>query len=499
MNEPAPVTERLAHHWWALCLFVSSFLVRVHWNLEAHPIGQFLYSDMRGYNGRADKLINKFGARGEYNAFFPPGTAYLLAPVKLVFGQENFAAIGVFYALLGAFVVVISYWIARRLGPRPWVAPTVGLVLVVYYPLISLGGYILSEIPAALCMTTATLLLLRLAEDGHARDAWGAGVAAGIGIAIRPQILVTAGLFLLYWLIVGRKAFPRITWTRIGQIAVPVLVFLGACSGRFYYQTGQVGLVSGNGSINQVFGRCHNKGLYSMPDGEGHGRVRFAPPPLIQLEKYSYEHPDSWFQLDPAFGDHARPYPAIDGFTVDQIGCRTRSCYLPGSELQYRGYIGDREVHRAIVRDCLRRTGVKRQLYYSLTHVVQLWRFNLVWPDQANPKPRPVDQRQGWSTKADAWKRVHNVLFAIPGLLGLAFLLFPHRHGARALVALNLLALVVTAAAYIGGMRLRIPYDPFIILLAFQVVALTVTWVRGQLGRANNSADDQKINTATSS
>ena len=63
-------------------------------------------------------------------------------------------------------------------------APVVGLILVFYYPLLSLGGYILSEIPASLCMTTATLLLLRLADEGRARDAWGAGLAAGIGIAM---------------------------------------------------------------------------------------------------------------------------------------------------------------------------------------------------------------------------------------------------------------------------------------------------------------------------
>ena len=39
-------------------VFVA-FLVRLHWNLVAHPIGEFMYSDMRGYNNRANALLGQ--------------------------------------------------------------------------------------------------------------------------------------------------------------------------------------------------------------------------------------------------------------------------------------------------------------------------------------------------------------------------------------------------------------------------------------------------------
>jgi hypothetical protein len=465
----------LHRHRWVVVLFVAALVLRLHWNLVAHPLGEFMYSDMNGYNKRANAVIDAPFGRSEYIAFFPFGTPWLIATLKLLFGRDNFTAIAIAYAIFGAIVVANTYLIAHRVADRKWVAPAVGVLMVIYYPLISLGGYMLSEPPFTVCLTTCVLLTLRLLDGGRDSTALALGTALGIGVAIRPQLLLSAGVFGLYWLW-RRPSMPNIGWRQLIRVGIPLATVLAIGSARFYWHTGRFGLISENGPINQVFGRCHNKGMYSRPDGEGHGTIRFAPPPLIQLEAYSALKPDRLIQLAPVFGDDPTPVESIPGFALDAYGCTKRTCRLPGGEVQYKGYIGDRKIHRALALECMRRSGVARQLYFSFTHVVQLWAFNQMWPDQADPKPRPKRRMDSWRALSEGWRRLHNAVFAVPALLGLIVLRRPDRPE-RAIVALNLFALVMIAALYIGGVRFRIPYDPIIIVLAaltYEAIAIRV-------------------------
>jgi hypothetical protein len=481
----------LRKNWWLICILLATFAVRMHWNLSAHPIGEFMYSDMNGYNGRANQILDDPWQKKEYATFFPYGTTFLLAAIKYVFGRENFTAIGTIYALMSTGIVWCMYAITRRIAPAPWVAPAVGVLGIFYYPLISITGYILSEGPSSFFMILGTLLLLRLIDDGKARDAWLLGCVVAVGAAIRPQILMSGAVFGLYWL-VTRKHFPNVTWKRLLMVAIPIVVVLGFSSWRLHYHTGRTGLISENGRINQVFGRCHNKGIYSMPDGKGHGTVRFAPPPLIQLEKWSDKNPDSWMQLDPVFGADPTPMD-MQGFRIDSHGCKKRKCYVEGGEVQYSGYIGDHEKQGQIIRECMRRSGVLKQMRYSLTHVVLLWGYNGMWPDHANPKPRPVDTSRRWRVMTDRWKDLHNWYLLPAALLGLLFPLFPGRFRGQAVVSLGLWGLLVVAALYIGGLRFRIPYDPIIIVLAAQAYAFVlgylIEFVRARRRRRPKRAD----------
>lgn len=476
-DTPAPPTSVrarlgawLAHNWWPLCIFAAALAVRAHWNLAAHPIGEFMYSDMNGYNGRAEQILDAPTHRGEYRAFFPFGTQWLLAGVKFVFGRDNYTAIGLYHALLGSLTAVFTYGIARRATRHAWVPPVVGLFMVIYYPLISLGGYILSETPSAFFMTAATLLLLRVVQEGQNSDAWLLGVAVAVGTLVRPQLMLTAALVVLFWTAM-RGHYPRLNWGHLLRAAVPVVLALGLGSARLYWHTERIGGISENGAVNLTFGRCHNKGIYTLPDGKGHGRIRFSPPPLIQLERYSKKYPERLLSLDPVFGDHPEPVEGLEGFEVDGLGCRTRDCFVPGGEIQFVGYMGDKKALGKVTRSCIRRSGLRRQLWFSFTHVVQLWAVNDMWPDQANPKPHPRDPKWGWNRLSRLWRYVHNSIVLFPALLGLGFIARAQKRPEMALVSLNVWALLLVAAIYIGGIRFRIPYDPFLIVLAFEVWA----------------------------
>lgn len=462
--------------YWILILFLAALIVRLHWNLIVHPLGQFLYSDMKGYWGRADRILDNPLSTREYDAFFPFGTAWLVTAIKFVFGRDNIGAFSVIYAIFGATIVGLSYSLVDRvIGERArWVAPAVGVFLVLYYPMIAIGGYVLSELPFSLCMVTCIYLLLRLVEGGRARTAWVLGLALGVCSLIRPQMIMHVALVGLFWLAARwrhrkdpeQSPYAKLTWGHIGRIAVPLLLLLMMASIRFHVHTGRYGLISENSSINLIFGRCHNKGLYARKDNKGHGTVRFSPPPLIQFENYSAAYPDALIRTRSIWGDYPGDIEDVPGFDIDAYGCTKRNCPLPGSEIEYRGYVGDRKIHRRIVRECIERGGVGRQLYFTLTHWVLLWRHNLMWPDQANPRPRSTKPGEGWRPRQELWARIHRGLLMVPALLALGFVFVPRRRPISALIALNLWALLIVTGIWIGGVRFRVPYDPVIIMLA---------------------------------
>ena len=430
---------------WLLAALLAAFAVRLHWNLLVHPLGDYISSDMRGYATRADQLINRFGDSMEYHAFFPYGTHYLIALVKLIFGQANYQAVGVVYALLGTAIVYHGYRIAERVSSRPWVPPLLGMILVFYYPLISLGGYTLSEVPYAVFLLAAGHALLRLVQEGKSRDAWMAGVHAGIATAIRPQILMSIAVFGLVWLL-----FRKHTQARLKHLvfaAIPISAVLAFSAARVYHHTGPLGLVSENGRFNELFGRCHNKKAIAIPPkGRGGGRILFGPPPLLQLAKRATSAPKSWVQLDPAIG----------------------------AELTYSGYIADAEPLSALKRKCIAKTGFLGQMKYAAVNVLMLSGYNVPWPDSGSGR---------WRIPAGKWQTAYTLLIAGPALL-MAFTCFMRRTVTRqGMLSLHIWALLVTAAIYFGDTRLRAPYDPMLILLAIEAYVYAGAMIGGRLRR----------------
>lgn len=437
---------------WSIAIFVAALLVRLHWNLVTHPLGEYIYSDMNGYNSRADRLVKEPFGHFEYHAFFPFGTHAFAAAFKAVFGLEDFRQLGVAYALMGALGVLAAHRIALRVSTVRWVPHVLGLFLVCYYPYLSIGGYLLSELPFSVCFMLAVWCSIRLVDHGRMRDAVLMGAAAGFGAWFRPQILMSVGVLGLYWLW-RRRALPRVKLLHFVGAGVPLAILLGLSAAHFRYQTGRNGLVSENGPFNMVFGRCHNSKIESLPDGKGHGKVHFRPPEFLQLnnllERKRKEGVEPPVRLNPIIGD----------------------------VLNYPGYIGDRERHNAYIRECLHKTTLWRQLEYTYLNVALLWRYNVPWPDSG---------RGQWREPARVWTRIYEIAFAIPSLLFL-FTLGPRRLVRQGWLAVHMVAVLVTAALYFGGTRHRASYDPLFLFFALEVYAVIGRWA-WQRWRARRAA-----------
>ena len=484
-----------------------AFVTRLAWVLVVHPPRNFVYSDMGGYFYRADDVVKQpLTGAYDYLAFYPWGTHAYLGLVKRLFTtpetcpatvKDAIASPGCYpmdvaMGVLGAIGVVYTTLIARRLtqrtkehaqtGRRRWVYVVIGLCAVFYYPALAQSGYFLSETPLFACLAAMTIHTLRLADEGKARDAVLLGIFAGLGAWVRPQILMSLVFLGVFWLF-RRRSFPRVTLRKLLIAAIPIalmLVFSAIRTTRHArrYDPKEFALVSTNDALNYAFGRCHPISIEARTKGYRSG---FGPPSLGSLyfgaRELRRKKQPVLLELDPALPDD----PACDG------NKRHRDRKEPSEPcLLIEGRMWSRDVLSALARRCVEKTGLARQAYYAMTHVLLNFGFNHTWPDSG--------QRE----------RTTNVLglFTIPhggpvmkgfqlgfgvsllplGVLGciLAFLRSRARDG---LLAMHFWAATVVAMIYFGETRLRTPYDFLFIILGVDLLSRGLRWIGRKVAR----------------
>jgi hypothetical protein len=429
---------------------LAALAVRLVWNLKFHNPVNFAYSDMGGYLDRANTILDDkwkapplpphphvadvfdyvfsrlIGAKAPYLTLYPHGTHVFLYVVKRLFGRANATAIGASFAVLGTVAVSYTYATAARFSQSAAVRRVVAFILIFYYPWISLGGYALSETPFTTCVAATAFHGLRLADRGRKVDAWMLGLWIGLGAIVRPQMLVAA-VFLGVLFLVRRRVWRGFTPGLVWRAAAPLAILLGLSAGRLYYHVNHdhLGLISQNGPLNFVFGRCHNTGLNAKAkDGSGF----FGPPALGSLLAWEKAHPNPIFSLDPAMG----------------------------VTLTFSGHMWDAEPTYKLARECVQKTGPWRQVKYAVTHVILLWGYNSIWPDMGQKK---------YQLAMDVACALHSAVILPPAALAL-LLAFRKRRARSMLLALHVWSLVLTSMLYFGDTRYRAPYDGILVVLA---------------------------------
>jgi hypothetical protein len=326
----------------------------------------------------------------------------------------------------------------------------VGAVLVVYYPWISLGGYALSEPPFTLFLCATAFHGLAYADRGRARDAWLFGGALAAGAIFRPQILASVPLYALH-LWIRRSAWRRLRLgTLIPAVATPLLVVFAVSALRVHFHTGRYGLISGNGPLNYAFGRCHATSITAVaPDR----RSSYSPPSLGGLAAHEARHPGTFFRLDAALDRN----------------------------ITVAGHIWEAPPFDALAADCVRRTGLLRQVQHAIVHVDLLWFHNPMWPDAGQPRFAPL---------MVASQNLHEVL-VLPGAAAGVVLAFRRRRARLMLLALHVLAMIGVAVIYFGDTRLRAPYDGILITMAAAAYATALGEIRKRTRRSRAGGSPQ--------
>ncbi len=461
----------LWRHRWPIGVAVVALGLRLLWVLDIHPPEDHVYSDMGGYVNRAKRLVAEPFARRPDETFYPIGTHYFIALWLGIFG--TLAAAGAAQAVVASLGAPLAYFLVGRLHGGPeWsarlhgvaaskaedadeaheahdahdgldeatedrlaaattIARVAGLFAAIYFPLIGYTGFFLSETLFSILLTASALLVLRLADHGRLGDAWGLGIVYALGLLVRPQIAVAAGLVLL-WTVWRRRDFPTLRLGHLVRVAAPLVLVVCYSLMLSAYHSGRATPVAQNGGLNRAFGRCHAYEIASY-------HSKFGPPAFGALHRADQRNSDTLLPLAPAIAP----------------------------ELASRGYVWDEPELNALANRCIEETGIGRQAYYAFSHVVVLWLFNGGWP---NMGPWPVKHfLQGWTF-------AHLAVFALPMAIAMA-LGASRRESRLGLVTLYVWSMLLTVMLVMGSVRFRVPYDLLSIAVALHVYALGATRV----------------------
>lgn len=490
---------------WVIAIGFLAFLTRFVWNTVVHPPRNYVYSDMLGYFGRAQDLTSQpLFSTHDYLSFYPWGTHVYLGLTKWLFTaptscprdvKDSIAAAGcwpldVAMAIPGALGVIYTTLLARRLtlftadhsqtGRRRWVYIAVGLASLCYYPILSQGGYYLSEAPFYACLAAAAFHSLRLADLGKTRDALLFGVFAGIGTWVRPQMLLSVALLFVFWLF-RRHRLPGATVRKVFTAAVPLVILLVISAVRTTrhlraHNPKDFALAATNDALNYTFGRCHATGIEAESKNY---RAGFGPPSLGTLHWGARELRK---KKQPVFLELRPALP-------DDRACEVNKKHIEKKEptepcILIKGKMWDRDKLWATSRRCIQKTGWAGQAYYTYTHLLLNFGFNRTWPDSSQKLRKTnvlgVNVPTGMPIMNGFQVGFGFSLMPL-GLLG-CVLAFRKRRARDALIALHMWASVLVAVIYFGETRLRTPYDFVLIVLGLDVLSRVLGFFRRKLG-----------------
>ena len=353
---------------------------------------------------------------------------------------------------MGSAAVPLGYLVACRVCKRQFVAMAVGVALLLWHPHLSNSGNFLSEAPFLCFQLWSTYALLRTMQEG--KGALQAGLVSAVAFAIRPQAAMFFLLVLLTWA-VNRKRLPHVRPKHLALIAVPLVLMLGFSFARFTAHTGYFPGVAENANMNLTAGRCHN--IVTQV---------FKTEALKKRSERRNNTRDGRRVSLPGFRMLSRTFP-----DEHPLGLRPA---LGGQTIRFVGYIGDPNVNADIRRACYHRTGTLEQARYSVVNVMLLWFVSRQWPEMEKG-------RQKFMPAVQFYAHIYQFLIWLPSLIGIGWAIrMIRRRPALSFIAWQLVTSMTVAAVFFGTIRLRLPYDPYAIILAFMVLVGSIgfAWAR---------------------
>ncbi len=434
-------------------IFAVALLVRLWFSLGLHHPAGFVTSDMWVYDLRAQHL--RSGELGPWDSFTPVGYPAILALLYAMSGK-SLGLVAVVQSVMGAATASLSYLITRRILGSGILALAVGVLVTAHLPLVLYGGFLLSEVPFAFFLILSTWLLLRAAD----RPGWSrsilAGLALGAATVVRPNLLIFFPLLPLWAWAATRSASGRRV-RRDGEAITPAggeggLLTRAARDGCLAQG---IPLVAGAllGALPLLLAAsAHNSRLLGHPAGLGsNGGLNF-------------------------FLAHSE----VRGALYREGGARHEIVPIPNMVRYDETYVSPvpfyeeshfyREGLRQLADDPLR-------LIASLRNVVEGAGLGVqnYWP--------------GWSGREILLRTYSRAFFfwgILPGMAWLLWLLARGRlllpeHGSKLLLALLLASTLATLYLFLGDPRMRVPFDPLLIILSIGAIASAVGWARRRL------------------
>jgi hypothetical protein len=403
-------------HAFAALALALALAVRLYWVFRVQSPYAAIYSDMGGYVERANNLLN--GIATSYprlSALYPYGAHYFYAGEFAILGFHRQHLVSIAQAVLCASPTYFFVLFASRFFARAWAPGLLGVVFALWQPVVWCTGYFLSEVPYLAFLYLNAWLCLRFVETK--RGGFALGLTSAILFTVRPQFILTFALLSLAYLWSERsRLLSRPMLGGCARVLAPWLVVLVFSVGRYHHLTGTWGLISENGQLNRVFsdttvGRV--EAHWKAPDGSAWG-FTVVPPTKTRMNER-------------------------DVVTL-------------------QGYIGDATLLAAVRAQHLQGKSMFWRIHRAFDNVRLLWDKNNPWPEEDGARAGLRKHLQDGFNGATRW-------VVIPlAMLGLVVL---PRRAPYVVVLAHLITLVVLSMFFLPEARYRVPYDPFLVLLAF--------------------------------
>ena len=404
----------------AILTFGAGVVFRYWWLFHFHPAVNYIYSDMKMYVDSAAQLLDPKYTPSIADTVYPPGNSMFLAATMLLDPSLHLAMSLNF--IISIAIPLIVGAVARELfGWR--VALWSIVVMSVYYPVIDLAGFFMSENPFIFLLNLSLLLLLLSLRPAGAWRSAALAFVAGLllscaiqfkGQAVMPGFLIA--LFLLY-------AGWRLKWKQVGVVYAGVtlgvfLVLIPMTMRSTRLNEGRFCFVSTNGAMNFLLGHCPDTGTIVFNDTVRGFEHTFTPPPFAEKR-------NPWVET--------LPFGAYDSKKVMELAWQ-------------------RVMQHKFEAFCL-----------GVDQIFELFVGFAPWPSGGTEYRRLAILSQ----------QLFQVLLLLPAGIHCAlnwrsFLRREPAFMADIVVLLPIIGLIVTSFLTFGEARYRVPFDSFIILLALR-------------------------------
>jgi 4-amino-4-deoxy-L-arabinose transferase-like glycosyltransferase len=418
------LARRKVERWLLWTLFLASAGLRLWFVLWEHPPGQHIDSDMWVYDLRAHRVME--GTFELEDTFQPLGYPALVALIYSI-SDNSRTLVGVVQALMGGATVVFAFQIARRVASSRLFALVAALAVAVHLPMIFYAGLLLTEVPFSFALMLAFWLMLRAVEQRTWKSGILAGAALGAAIVVRSNLLAIIPFLPLFVICALRGEKKKQMLILGAQLMLGALIPMGTAVTHNSIRSNRVVGLATNGGLNfymnfaeiRTIRATHKNGLHHITPIPNLLRYEQdeVVPATLMNEKYHYQRGVQLIRERPA-----RLLRAFDNF-VEGAGAGKQD-YWPGWRLH------DRLLSR-----------------YSK------WFF---------------------------WFGV------LPGSLHLLWIFVSGRflrpqEAPRALIGYALLSVVITLYWFLGDPRMRVPFDPLVIVLALDGLRRLVKWLAARV------------------
>lgn len=278
----------------SLCLiFILALVVRLAFVLFFPP----LYAlDTGSYEIVAQSLLKGDGFSsppGVPDATRAPIYPLFLAGIYFLFGQ-NHMAIKLVQAILGAISCLIIYFIAKEIFNRK-VGLWSGVVMALYFPLISTAGFVLSEELSIFLLTISIFFLTRATKRKQVKWYVLSGILMGLATLCRPMTLLFP--FFLY-LTIPFLPFKKKEFILISIFFLSMIIIIAPWTIRNYIRFNTFIAVQTGGGTNLWVGSYfpsdglfpYSSSSYQNPkDQETYDKIARGLSPIEADKAYSRE------------------------------------------------------------------------------------------------------------------------------------------------------------------------------------------------------------------